>query len=125
MNTQLFENPVISGARLRVSDHALSRGRERLHWSKESIIRMANRVFSCGIAPWAARGLLKSYLGANESAQQNSCSFLYGEIVYVFSQAGANGEVVLLTLYRAPGELLRALASQSKRRRVWATFGSS
>lgn len=74
---------------------------------------MANRALELGLAPGAAAGALKIFLFSKTCPEQRSCPFIYGQNIYVFTLDGI--EVVLLTVYRAPQELLRVLVNKTRR----------
>ncbi len=101
--------------RLQVTQHAFVRARERFHWRSETLLRMADRALRAGYAPGDAAGSLRYFLESKVSAETASCPFLYGQNVYVFCREGHGAGVTLLTVYRAPNELLRALTPKPRR----------
>lgn len=100
---------------LKISQHAYLRARERLHWTQDTILRMANRALAVGLAPGNATGSLKYCLLSKTNFGVLSCPFLYGENIYVFAYDSALDEVVLLTVYRAERTLLRVLTNKTQR----------
>ena len=104
-----------AGLQLMITRHARERARERLHWSASTIVRMAQRALECGLAPGNAAGHLRFFLFGKENAAGHSCPFLYGENIYVFTIDVAGGRIALLTIYRAPNELLRSLVNKPSR----------
>jgi len=76
---------------------------------------MAQRALECGLAPGNAAGHLRFFLFGKENAAGHSCPFLYGENIYVFTIDVAGGRIALLTIYRAPNELLRSLVNKPSR----------
>lgn len=111
------------GSALVITDHAFRRAKERLHWQHTSLLRMAGRALVVGMAPGDAAGPLKFFLCAKEEASFRSCPFLYGENIYVFCLQSDGVTVALVTVYRAPQGLLRAL--RTKRPRFRTRDGSS
>jgi len=97
---------------IRVSEHAFRRGRERLHWTRNALIRMADRALQIGFSPRDTAGPLKHFLTLKSWADRRSCPFLYGGIIYVFGLDEQESCFTLLTVYRAPNELLRALVNK-------------
>jgi hypothetical protein len=110
-----FVRKVRVSPRLQVTQHAFLRARERFHWRPETLLRMADRALRAGYAPGDAAGSLRYFLESKVSTKTASCPFLYGQNVYVYCREAHSADVTLLTVYRAPNELLRALIPKPRR----------
>ena len=95
-----------------VSEHAFRRARERLHWTRNALVRMADRALQLGFAPGTASGPLKYFLTLKACADRRSFPYLHGQIIYVFGLDDQGSCFTLLTVYRAPNDLLRALVNK-------------
>ena len=105
---------VRAGFQVLVTQHARERARERLHWSASTIVRMAQRALECGLASGSTTGQLRFFLFNKESVDRHSCPYLYGENIYMFALNATAERIVLLTIYRAPRQLLRSLVNRSE-----------
>lgn len=123
--TQNLHQPRWTGHSLKISRHAIRRAKERLRWSIEAITRMADRALEQGLAPNDCTGALKFALISKSSPENLSCPFLYGEYIYFFRYALESNEVWLVTIYRAPHELLRVLRNKKPHYGTATQFGSN
>lgn len=114
-NAGLISEPLQRHIQLRVSRHALRRARERLHWDRGATRRMANRALTRGLVSNVATGSLRQLFLSMPSADGSSYPFLYGEHIYVFVHNVMDHEVVLLTIYRAARQLIRATLNRARR----------
>lgn len=109
--------------RITISRHAYRRARQRLHWSGETILRMADRAYKFGFSHENSNGILRFHLHMKSEHDAASRPVLYGENIYVFTYKPRMSVVVLLTIYRADHSLLRVLANKSKRCGTNTHFG--
>lgn len=86
---------------------------------------MADRALEQGLAPRDCTGTLKFSLLSKMSPEDISCPFLYGEYIYFFRYALVSNEVWLVTIYRAPHELLRVLRNKKPHYGTATQFGSN
>ena len=100
-------------ARVLVSAHAYHRARERLHWNRTAVERMAQRALISGTTADRARGLLGRLLESIAYPNSECCPVLHGEFVYIFGSDENRVCWTLLTLYRAPNEILRLILNRS------------
>jgi hypothetical protein len=84
---------------------------------------MADRALRCGLAAERSQKMLEYLLEAHCLDGRQRCLFLYGEIIYVFALDETQMAVLLLTVFRAPGKLLRVLRNKLVRRAVNLAHG--
>jgi hypothetical protein len=84
---------------------------------------MAYRALVQGLGPAASTGLIRHYLDSLASPEKHSFPILYGEFVYVFGCRKADGPPTLLTIYRAPGDVIKAFLRRSMRSVATASSG--
>jgi hypothetical protein len=121
--TSEIMTPAIGTYNLRVSRHAFQRAKERLHWNRQAITRMAYKAIEAGLVPSVCPAPLKLALNSKCDLNSSSCPFLYGENIYCFTYNASAKEIVLLTIYRAPRELLRLLVNKAQRLGANCSFG--
>ena len=120
-----FDARCVAGRRVVLTDHACQRARERFHWTSQTLLRMAHRALQCGVAPGDTGGLLNYFLHSRAPTDDAACPFLYGENIYVFATGLNNAPVVLMTIYRAPQQLLRSLVNRPVHHTTADTYGSN
>jgi hypothetical protein len=119
------QQQTVASYTLKVSHHAFQRARQRLHWSRQTIGRMAERALSIGLSASDCTGALKHALIGRGGIDHASSPYLYGEHIYIFGINPPENEVELITVYRAEPELLRVLVSASQQRGDYSSFGNN
>lgn len=84
---------------MRLTDHAIMRGRERLGLGKTALGNTAERVLLNGLGRSQCKGALRLYFDRKRADHPDGELFLYGKQVFVF--AGN----VLLTCWNLPPEM--------------------
>jgi hypothetical protein len=112
-------------ARVLISAHAYERARERLHWSRTTVARMALRALMDGSTADRAGGVIGRLLEGIAYPGSDCCPVLHGEFVYIFGCDEHRVTWTLLTLYRAPSEILRLVVKRSVHRAFEHSFGEN
>lgn len=84
--------------KVRASEHASARGRERFALKPASVLRMAEIARARGLTPEQTAGGLRRYLDRKQAAHPHTWLRVYGEVVFIFRAD------VLVTFWPLPGE---------------------
>ena len=94
---------------IKISDHALTRGKERLGWSKKVVIKMGQKAFDLGMCRHKTSGRLGRYLqGVYDTEKLNPIIKIYGEFIYIFV-ANNTTDWKLVTLWKLPNKYIPLL----------------
>jgi hypothetical protein len=83
---------------IKLSHHAILRGKERLSLNKGSFTRLVEKAASTGLKREDCRGRLKKYLDALYKDYEADNIRIFGEVIYFIKND------VLITLYQIPVE---------------------
>jgi len=96
-----------------ISNHAARQARIRAGWNKNAIFRMAKRALLKGIEPHQIRaGSLQRWLTHKYCDYRLRFPRFYGGFVFLFSRPSPGGDAILVTLYRAPRQIIKLLLSR-------------
>jgi hypothetical protein len=100
--------------------HSVQRAKERVGWSRHSLVRMLERIYHTGLFQDQCRGALRDYLAACRTAFNSRLACIYGEHVYIFGWGLEPDERSLITILQLPLEL-RPPAHRAKFRHFHTT----
>ena len=87
--------------RIKISNHAYERAKDRFGWSKDVLNKMMDRVVEKGISNSQTKTHLHKYISGLTLRHGSSNVKIYGENIFFFK-----GDT-LTTLYRLPNELIK------------------
>lgn len=96
-----------------ISNHAARQARIRAGWNKHATFRMAKRALLKGIEPRQIHaGSLRRWLTHRYCDYRLRSPRFYGGFVFLFSRPSPGADTILVTLYRAPRQIIRLLLSR-------------
>lgn len=90
---------------MKLTEHAIDRGRERLSLTSDALEKLAVRAWESGIRHKAAKGRLKKYLGT--LFKDGLTPVVYGEVIFMFTRDRRAPSLV--TLWQIPNEFKKYL----------------
>lgn len=107
---------------LEVSEHAFERARKRLHWCRNSTIRMTRRALFDGRPFQTLDKRLRCFLRQSPWDETRSQLYLHGRVIYAFLVSPDVRKLTLATVMTAEPKLCRELNKQELRNRISKEF---
>ena len=89
---------------INLTAHAISRGKERLKWNENTLLKMAGRAYNMGVKHSDTKGSLNRYITSiwNKNKAVNNIR-IYGENLFLFT------DTKLITVYRLDHKICKKL----------------